>query len=160
MLVAADDGPQVAQPRRGFRPLSREKSLFRLFQPGQGVLNSGRTDFGALDRLDHCLEHGRLQFDVAAANQQSIAPGVDRLDCRRGHRHASADRLHLEVVAQNDPLVSKFGAQQTLDDGGRQRCRTFLVECWNEHMCRHDEGDALTDGGSERLELYGSDSIR
>ena len=102
--------------------------------------------------MDERLEGGGLRVVVAAADQHAVAAGGNRADRRVGHRVAPGNRLHLEVVAQDDALVAQLLAQHA-DDARRQRRGRVLVERRHEDMRRHDGRDLGLDGGPERHEL-------
>ena len=105
------------------------------------------------DGVDERLERGGLRVVVAAADQHAVAAGLDRQHRRGGHRVAAGDRLHLEIVAQDDALVAQLLAQEARDDAPRQRRRPRLVERRHEHVRGHDGRDPGLDGRPERHEL-------
>ncbi len=61
-------------------------------------------------------------------------------------------RAHLDVVAEHEPVVSEFVAQDVHHVGGQRR-RTLLVELRKEHVRRHDARDPRIHGGAEGRQL-------
>ena len=72
---------------------------------------------------------------------------------------ASADRLHLEVVAEHQPAVTELLLEQPVDDRRRQRPRVLLVERRDQDVRGHDRGHVRLDRRLERHELDTLDPI-
>ena len=100
------------------------------------------------------LERRRLLIVVSAADQHAVAARLDGQHGGRRNRVLVGDRLHLEIVAQDDAVVAKLLAQQTRDDAARQRRRPLLVERRHQDVGGHDRRDAGLHGGPERHELH------
>ena len=111
------------------------------------------------DGVNQRLERGGLNVDIAAADQETVAAGGDRLDGGVRHRIRPGDGLHLQVVAQDDALVTELVAQQRMDDAWRQRGRLLFVERGDQHVRGHDEGDPRANGLAERHELDASEPV-
>ena len=70
------------------------------------------------------------------------------------------DRLHLEVVAQDDAGILQLVAQDVRHDTARQGGRLLFVERRNEHVRRHDRRDAGLDRRVEGDELRFAEPLR
>ena len=132
--------------------LGGEKPLLGALLPPQRVVDPGNRDPILFDGMDERFEGGGLRIVVAAADQHAVAAGRDRADRRVGHRVAPGNRLHLEIVAQDDALVAQLLPQHA-DDARRQRRGRVLVERRHEDVRRHDGRDLGLDRRPERREL-------
>jgi hypothetical protein len=118
MFVGANQRVEPAEAKRHLRALARQEALLGPSLPHERLVDPRAADLAGLHRSDERLECCRLHGDVAAADEQSVAPGADGLHGSDRNRHAGADRLHLQIVAQNDARKSEFVAQQRLYDRG------------------------------------------
>ena len=159
VFVATDDRAQFLQARRRFRPLTRQKPFFGATQARHRIVKPVSRDLTALDGLDERFERRGLQFDIPAAHEHAIAPGVDRLHRRGRDWGARAHGLHLQVIAQNHTLIPKFFSQDALHDGPAERCGLVFVDRGHQDVRRHDEGDVFANGGAKWHELDRAESI-
>ena len=112
MRVAAEHLPDstdfLRRDRRG------EEAFLCTSQPREGILETFVGNLLLFDGVNQRLQRLRLHLDVAAADQQLVAPGRNRADSRVGNRVRLRDRFHLEIVAEDDTLIAQLVAQQRL----------------------------------------------
>ena len=99
------------------------------------------------------LERRCLHIVIARTDEHAVATGGNGLHGRLRHRSLGGERLHLEVVTENDTLESEFFTKQTGDDALRERRGSLFVEGRYEDVCGHHGRDAGRDGCRKRQEL-------
>src|SRR6188474_2114084 len=99
----------------------RKKPLLRAPKTCQRIFDPLVRDAPVLHRVNQRLECCRLHVGLAAAHEQRIAAGHNGLYRRLGNFVRLRDRLHLEIVAQNDAAIAELVAQDGLNDPGRER---------------------------------------
>ncbi len=97
--------------------------------------------------------------EVASAQEHGVTPGGQRADCGLRRVVPVGNRSHLEVIADDEALESKFLAQETLDNRSRQRGWLLLIQSRHEHVRRHDRVDVGVDGCAKRDELDRSQPV-
>ncbi len=130
--------------------------------PGQGVLQPFVRNPSVLDGVNERLERRHLHVDVTAAPDTAdhhLAAGSNRLHGRIRHRVGRGDRLHLEIVAEDDALETQLVAQQVVDDAARQRRRLLLVNRRHEDVGGHDKSHLGRNRLPERDGLDAADAI-
>jgi len=91
---------------------------------------------------------------LVAANEQGVATGPHRFDGGFFDGPLGGDRLHLEIVGEEDPVEAELGAEQAGANGSRQRGGNTGIDLVVDHVRRHERGDASADGGAKGGELY------
>ena len=130
------------------------------------VLDATVRNPAILNGMHKRLEGCRLDVDVVVrvarevpANQHAVATGGDGL--HGGIRDAVIlrQRLHLEVVAEDDAIEAEFVAEEVEDNAARQRGRLLLIDRRHEHVRGHDESHTLPDRGFKRHALDAADPV-
>ena len=132
----------------------REEPLLRALLPLQRVLDAPVRQPAVLHGVDQRFERRRLLVVASAADQHAVAARFDGEHRGRRHRVLVGDGLHLEIVAQDDPVVAQLLAKQPRHDAAGQGGRTLLVERRNQDVGGHDRRDAGGHGRPERHELH------
>ena len=127
--------------------------------PRHRILHTLERQRTVLHGADERLEGGHLLLLRRATHQHGVASGPNGRDCGFRDPILAADRLHLEVVAEDQPPVSHLLFQDRVDDEWRQRGGTLLVVRGNQDVRRHDRRHIGLDRRTERHELHRIESI-
>ena len=93
----------------------------------QRVLEARIRNTAVLHSMHEGFEGRRLHIGVAAADQNAVAAGGYRLHGGVGNGIRLRDRLHFQVIAQDDALIAQLVPKNALHDVGRERGRPLFV---------------------------------
>jgi hypothetical protein len=88
------------------------------------------------------------------AHEERVHAGFESLQHDGVDRVMVRDRLHLEIVAEDDAPVPETLAQKRAQDGGAHGGRPLHVERLEHHVRRHDRRDPRRHRRRERDELH------
>src|SRR5262245_19631701 len=116
MLVGANREANRTSRQRPPGNLRGEEALLHPLMALQRVVDARKPQASVFDGMDDGFERCGLRVVVAAADEDAVAAGGKREDSRRGNGMVIRNRLHLEIVAEDDALETELFPKQIVHD--------------------------------------------
>jgi len=90
----------------------RQKALLRTPKPHERIFETLVGNLLLLRSVDERFKRRGLYVNVSAAHQEGVASGRNRFDRSLRNAIGLRDRLHLQVIAHDDTLITELVAEE------------------------------------------------